>query len=354
MMGKDGRNSMGGIRRKMEEIFSKIHEFFLISIFLSFIPFSSLYTQGKFSGYMFGDYYYILSHNDTILEGQNGFWFRRIYFTYDYKISDEFSTRFRLELNSPGDFKTKEVLKPYLKDAYLGWKKGTQNLILGISPTPTWEYIENFWGYRSVEKTPLDLYKMGDSRDFGVALKGSLSREELISYHLMFANGEGLKGEVNKEKKYMGSFLLKPLKYLSLEIYGDYEKTRWTYQGFLGYKFEKGRMGTQYTHQRKQETDEKNWKKFDVFSIFGVLNISEKISFLLRYDRMEHSLPGASTIRYVPMNETSPFHLGLLGLDFKIAPDVSFIPNIMAVYYDELKKNNRDIYLKLTFFYSFK
>lgn len=319
-----------------------------------------VFPQGKFSGYMFGDYYYILNHNRSELKSQNGFWFRRIYFTYDYKITDVWSTRFRLELNSPGDFKTKDTVKPYVKDAYLQYKNGNHSIYLGISPTPTWEYIEGFWGYRSVEKTPLDLYKMGDSRDFGIAIRGALDKREFISYHLMFANGEGLKSEVNKEKKFMGSLLFKPWKCLSFEVYGDYASgalhtNRWTYQGFLGCKCEKGRIGVQYAHQVQQQGTGKEDLIFDIFSILGAFNASEKVAFLLRYDRMYDPLPVAPTISYVPMNGNAPFHMAIFGLDFKLLKNVNIIPNIMTVYYNEYKgdKPKNDIHLKLTFFYSF-
>ena len=53
--------------------------------------------KGKFSGYMFGDYYYNVQQRDTTKKDLNGFQFRRIYFTYDYAISPKFDSRFRLE-----------------------------------------------------------------------------------------------------------------------------------------------------------------------------------------------------------------------------------------------------------------
>ena len=37
---------------------------------------------------MFGDYYYVLAHHDETVEGNNGFWLRRVYFTYDNTLSD--------------------------------------------------------------------------------------------------------------------------------------------------------------------------------------------------------------------------------------------------------------------------
>ncbi len=329
-------------------------------IFLLLASPIAIFGEGKLNGYMFGDYYYIISHSNKDLENQNGFWFRRIYFTYDYKITDEWSTRFRLELNSPGDFKTKDSIKPYVKDAYLQWKKGTHSIILGISPTPTWEYIESFWGYRSVEKTPLDLYKMGDSRDFGIAFRGSFGEKEIFSYHIQIGNGEGVKSEINKEKKGMAAFLFKLGKNISLELYGDYaqgpsHRNSWTYQGFLGWKGERARMGIHYAHQIQQQGTGKEDLILEMLSIIGAINASEKVALLFRYDRMDDPLPLAPTISYVPMNGTSPFHMFIAGLDFHPLKNVSFIPNIMIVNYEKVKgtKPKNDIHFKLTFFFSF-
>lgn len=318
------------------------------------------FGQGKISGYMFGDFYYNISNNKSELKNQNGFWFRRIYFTYDFKISDNWSTRLRLELNSPGDFKTSDTLKPYIKDAYLSYQKKDQTFILGISPTPTFEYIEGFWGYRAVEKTPLDLFKLGESRDFGIALKGFAGRNRFFGYHVMVGNGEGTKSEVNKEKKYMGSFLFKVTETLSFEFYTDYaqganHKNYYTFQGFLGWKREKTRVGIQYTHQIRKRTMEQSDLKYNVYSIFGVLSLSGKVSLLARYDRMDSPLPWGSSISYVPFNNSAPFNFMLAGFDFHPLKNVSFIPNIMYVSYDSLngKSFDPDIQFKLTFFYSF-
>ncbi len=325
----------------------------------------SVYGEGKFSGYMFGDFYYNLTNNNPELEGENGFWFRRIYFTYDYKISDSWTTRLRLEMNSPGDFKSSDFLKPYIKDAYLAYKIGnhtiTNTIILGISPTPTWEYyIVDFWGYRAVEKTPLDLYKMGESRDFGIAFKGSIGKDGFFGYHVMAGNGEGIKSEFNKEKKYMGAFLFILQLNFSLELYADYGLKAnkyntyfayYTYQAFLGWKHKKGRLGVQYSHRFEEQEVEKGNFKFDVYSIFGIINVSEKLSLLARYDRMNDPLPWGSTVSYVPFNETSPFNLILFGVDFHPLNNVSVIPNLMYVVYDDV--DEKDTQLKLTFFYSF-
>ena len=56
----------------------------------------------KFSGLMFGDYYYFEEDHLPAFEDQHGLWFRRMYFTFDYTFSPKLMTRFRLETNSNG------------------------------------------------------------------------------------------------------------------------------------------------------------------------------------------------------------------------------------------------------------
>lgn len=121
---------------------------------------------------MFGDAYAVASHHDPEIDGQYGFWLRRGDLTFDADLAPKWSARFRLEVNSPGDFESSAKMTPFVKDAWVAWKDGAHDLVFGISPSPTFERTENFWGYRAVEKTPRDLYRLGSSRDFGVAWKG--------------------------------------------------------------------------------------------------------------------------------------------------------------------------------------
>jgi len=164
------------LQRAAEDI-RKSKSMSVMCMALLWMGFSPLFAQGgKISGYMFGDYYYVAANHNRDLENQNGFWFRRIYFTYDKGLSEAFAIRFRLEFNSPGDFSTKAKLEPYIKDAYLQWKAPRHSILFGVSPAPTWEVIETVWGYRSVGKTPLDLQKFGDSRDFGMPSRAHWTR----------------------------------------------------------------------------------------------------------------------------------------------------------------------------------
>ena len=154
------------------------------------------------SGYVFGDAYAVLANHDPEVEDQTGFWIRRGYLTFDAKVANEWTARLRLEFNSPGDFESDSKLDPFVKDAYLAWKHDGQELYLGLAPSPTFEFVEGFWGHRPIEKTPIDLYRMGSSRDTGVAYKGA-AYEGRVFYHAMFGNGSGDRAETNEGKKVM-------------------------------------------------------------------------------------------------------------------------------------------------------
>ena len=79
-------------------------------------------------------------------EGQQGFWFRRIYFTFDYTFTPKLSTRFRLEANSDGKLEGGS-LTPYVKDAYLRWTYlGRQQMTLGIEPSLSIDFVESVLG----------------------------------------------------------------------------------------------------------------------------------------------------------------------------------------------------------------
>jgi hypothetical protein len=321
--------------------------------------------EGRFSGYMFGDLYYFLSHHDSTVEHQNGFWFRRIYFTYDYEISKVFFTRLRLEAHSPGDFKTKSKLTPFLKDAYLKVKFAGGNFIFGLSPTPTFKLIEEIWGYRSVEKTPIDLYKFGTSRDFGIALEGKVVNG-LIKYHLMVANGAGTSSETNRGKKYMFSLSLNDGRtvfegYADLEDRGKGEGSRYTLQAFFAHLTKIYRFGLQFSYRVMKDLD----AKIPIYSAFLTYNMLTNLTLLTRLDYLGRRNPLGPEISYLPMSANRKTVFLLVGYDIHPNPMVHIIPNVEVVFYREshtinpatevyTKEEKATILPRLTFFYKFK
>ena len=326
-------------------------------------------SSGKFSGYMYGDFYYNIDHHNPDIKGQDGFWFRRIYFTYDYTINSSFSTRLRLEMNNEGDYASSKVMVPFVKDAYLAYKFNLQKAYFGIVPPPTFELIEKIWGYRSVEKTALDQQRMASSRDFGLAIKGQFDSAGKFKYHAMIGNGSGNKQEIDKGKSFMVSVSYWATKEIVFQVYGDYAERNGkadTYIGqvFLGYKSKTLHGGLQYSRQIFDLRDENvdcdyPWFncRLSVLSVFLAGNITEKIKLLGRMDRMFEANPVGDEVDYTPFDTQSSFFLFIGGIDFQIVKDVSIIPNIQYVKYDANNEGitpENDIYGRLTFYWKFK
>jgi hypothetical protein len=317
------------------------------------------YEKVKVSGYVFGDSYAVADHHDPVIEDATGFWIRRAYLTFDYAIAETWSARLRFEANSPGDFKTNAKLDPFVKDAYLQWKGDNTDVLMGISPSPTWEFIEGFWGYRAVEKTPLDLYRMGSSRDFGLAAKGKLAGGKVF-YHAMFGNGAGEGAETNEGKKAMLAIGFKPADAFVVELYADTEDRpgstdRTTWQGFLGWKGERARLGLQYASQDRQVATGPD-QTLAVGSIFGVWDLSARTSLLARYDRSFDVNPEADKIPYLVLDKDSEFDFALVGLDYKIAKKISLIPNVEYAMYrktDGRPAPDDDLIARLTLYFQF-
>ncbi len=312
---------------------------------------------------MFGDYYYNIDHHNPDVKDKHGFWFRRIYFTYDYNISDDFSTRLRLEMNNNGDYENSKIIVPFVKDAYLAYKFGNQKAYFGIAPTPTFGLIEKIWGYRSVEKTPLDEQRMASSRDFGIGMKGQFDSSGKFKYHVMIGNSSGNKQEIDKEKSLMASISYWPTKEIVFQIYGDRAErngyvTTYIGQAFLGYTSKKLHGGIQYSHQILKEKNKiSNDIPLNVLSVFLAGNIFEKIKLLGRVDRMFKPNPFGKDIAYTPTDSTSSFFLFIAGIDFQVVKGVSIIPNFQYIKYDSNDAGitpANDIYARLTFFWKFK
>lgn len=317
-------------------------------------------TRTKLSGLVFGDLYWMANNHDSAVEDKNGFWFRRIYLTADHTLNDRLAFRVRFEMNSPGDFENADKLDPFVKDAWIRIKFKREDLYIGISPTPTFDLVEKAWRYRPVEKSPLDLFKIGSSRDFGVSLKGRFDEGGKVHYHAMFGNGSGTKGETNEGKKGALSVTYYPSPKFLIQAYGDFEQRpedteRGTQQLFVAWQGERGSAGILAARQTRQVTDGETLN-IEVASVFGTLKVSEDVALLARYDRSFDPLPDGAKIAFLPLDPTARVNFFLAGVDFTLFEKFHIIPNIEAVVYDgvgEAESPDSDVMLRTTFFANF-
>ena len=186
----------------------------------------------RFSGLMFGDYFYNTQRDDNIgslpnvatggAKDLNGFQFRRVYFTFDDDLSKAFTTRFRLEADQAA-LSSNGKISVFVKDAYLQWKKAfaMSDLVFGMQPTPAFDVSEGAWGFRSLEKTIMDLRGIVPSRDLAFAVKGKLDEAGKYNYWVMVGNGSGNSPETDKFKRAYFHFRWIPTSRVQFTAYQD-------------------------------------------------------------------------------------------------------------------------------------
>jgi hypothetical protein len=338
------------------------------------------FPSHQFSGLMFGDYYWyydrhqdgVSSTNPTAVKGQHGFWFRRLYFTYDFAYSEKLSTRFRLEANSNGEFEGGDLV-PYVKDAYVKWAyKGQQQLTLGIHSTLTFDWLDGFWGLRHIEKTPADLYRLDSSRDFGLTFDGSAPVRGL-RYAVQFGNDSG-NGSETREGKIL-RFETRYQRDSGLALDGFYSfgtgpsgENRQTAQGIAGVQRDTFRLGAQYLWQERQSGDDiLPDQTIDVWSGFVVWDVvPKKADLFLRSDFVkgdlggtETGLPDAEDIDYLLLSSQSPFSTWIVGGEWYLHPAVRLSPNLEIVRYKnepdpvQFPGRRKDAILRFTFYWVF-
>jgi hypothetical protein len=340
-------------------------------------------SGGKFSGYMFGDYFYNILRDSTIdnlentaLDGAKdlqGFEFRRIYFTYDYKISSEFSTRFRLESRTLVGVNNTLFLT-FIKDASLKWKnifRGS-DFIFGIQPNPTFQVSEDFWNYRSLEETIMDLRGIAGSRDFGVSLKGRLNSSGSIKYWVMYANGSVLGSEGDKFKRAYALIELQPSEEWLLTLYGDYRfkpekfytqvdqsfnNDALTSAIFLGYHNNSNfRVGIESFIEAnnndviKSEVDAYKIIRRNEFgvSLFGWWKFTESLVGIGRYDYYDPNFSGDY--------KGDARNYFLLGLSFILHEKVTITPNFLLETFEKPVNGvsiDPSLTGRITFYYEF-
>lgn len=356
----------------------------LLSLITTLSLFPQQESSGKISGYMFGDYFYNILRDSTIdrisnkalsgIKDLQGFQFRRIYFTYDYKISDQFSTRFRLESQTVVGT-TSTVFTTIIKDAFLKWNdifEGS-NLIFGVQPPPSFDITEDYWGYRSLEKTIMDLRGVASSRDFGLVLRGKINSEGTINYWLMYGNGSALESEGDKFKRTYAHIDLKPTENIRVILYGDYRfKPDKRYPSLTEQKFkndalttnllvayrdiEKFSVGVEsflqvnYNDVVKSELDVYTVTNRNAFgvSLFGWYKFSDLIIGVGRYDFFDPNFSGDF--------EGDSRNYFIAGLSFILHPKVRITPNFLLETYETSVNGvsiDPSLTGRITFYYEF-
>ena len=302
-------------------------------LLLGQVPNDAAAQSVDLGGLAYIDYFYTLSAPAEQEEGFNGFTYRRLYLTADFRLSDTFHGRARLEANEESSGSRGPV--PFVKDLYLTWDyAGDHSATLGVGPPPAFEISEDVWGYRSLEKTILDLEGIVSSRDFGIRFDGPITSGGGLRYAAMLANNEGTRVEDDSYKRAYAQLAAFPTDALVFTIGADragYDDTRdfgTRISGFAGYRAEAIRLGLEGFWSEIEFAAADGTHTTTGISLFGAVRVAPEWEVMARLDRAQAEVPGLTTL--------TTFLLG--GFSYRPNEFVRLIPNIWFYKADDAEE----------------
>lgn len=300
----------------------------------------------RFSGLMFGDYYYNIKNHDPAQNDMQAFDYRRIYLTADYDISNGFTSRFRFESDPGASTLQNGKLSVMIKDAYLDWKSLIENghIIFGVQGTWNINLTEAIFGYRSLEKTIQDLHGISSSRDMGISISKNFS--PLFSAGVLVGNNSGNGLWTNRYKRGYLYIQYKPVKEMTILIDGDYagapsNKYLRTGDIVLAYTNNSYSIGLQAYMQSKDhsQTDGSTMSSYGI-SLNGWARLVDNLRLVARFDHWDPNTKISNDSQ----------NLIIVAFDYTISNNVHIMPNLETTTYAGMKS---DVSLRGTFYFTF-
>ncbi len=327
------------------------------------------YPKVKIHGLTFGDFFYNASSFNPANKDINGVRINRVYFTGDFTLSKQFSSRFRLETDQIGSGGGKNEFGVMVKDAWLKWGNifSGSDLIFGISPTPAFDVSEGAWGHRYLEKTIMDLNHIVGSRDMGIDLKGKFDESGTVKYWVKLGNNSGNSPEANKYKRYYGLLEFNPSSNLLITLYGDYASAAPKLDPTTGTTVSNnGTVGALFVNYKQKGSFSIGFEGFirsiqnnylpkggslesqssNGFSIWAYANLSESTQLVARFDNFDPNTSASN-------DGTS---LILAGIQFNPIKSVSVTPNVEVVSHQATPAtggNKSDVTPRVSFYWEF-
>ena len=351
--------------------------------------------SGNVWGYVFGDYYY-KTHSDSLGRGAgnvqykgitpssinpnpntefDAFQIRRAYLGYDYNITKTFSAYMVLaneqNLDAGGNNTT------YLKYAYVKWANifKKSNLLIGQISTPSFASpfnTEQLYGYRSIERTIMDMHSISQSTDMGVSLQGKLWEQKnnkdsitptFIGYQVVVGNGTSAKPETDRFKKWRGTLFISTMhQKITIGVYANYSPIQLspylmsttTYKGYAHFKTKIFRIGFEtfqqinlnsdiYQATKTSTSDTVSGVQFGWSMFVSAIIIKNKFNFFARIDKYNPDTKfNSNTYKYLSSATggnlfTTTFYTQTfysIGFDYTPNPRIHIMPNL---WYNQYK-----------------
>jgi len=275
---------------------------------------------------------------------------RRVYLGYKFDLGDRFSSKIILDIGSPNDVADHSLNKrfAYFKNAYLQYKKGKLKIQFGIISTAQFKVQEKIWGHRYIQKTVVDLNRMGSSADLGVC--AYYNAADFISFDMGILNGEGYSHIQNDSalKLAIGT-TIKPIKGLQLRFYGDIvQKTvsQINWVNFISYNW-KDKMIAGFEYDMVYNYKNISNQQLYVYSAFISYNLLEKWQLFGRYDYTEsNAVEGEDDFWRFDKDGRAI----ISGVQFTVNKRIKFALDYQAwIYRDQDKSNQQFIFLNTEF-----
>ncbi len=187
----------------------------------------------------------------------------------------------------------------YLKMAEIKWTINDY-LIFRVGQLLTTQYLtfqDKFWGYRYIDVTMQEKFRMGMPADFGAQLDFKYKDKFLNQFSVVNGEGPFRYQDINSKFLYSDNIQYYPTDKITLKLYADYspasdtgaDKTfKSVVSGFAGYKTSKFRIGAEYSYVFNYTYTE--GIDYSGISVFGSVVLNEKFQLLARYDHLDMKL----------------------------------------------------------------
>lgn len=385
-------------------------------------------TRGHIWGYAFGSAYTKV-HADSInssslrtgatqysqvAKGFNAFSLQRVYMGYDYFFNKNISAHALLAHEEFYDGSTSKINIDAVGDRSFYLKlcnvefdnifKGS-NLTVGAIVTPAFVITEEpIWGYRSLERTILDMRGIVGATDVGANLGGKIwhqtdsagKEKACVGYNLMAGNSTGAipdntgNSGATPFKRYYGDIYVKLLHdKLILDLYADqhtvqlspYQQSNVTGRALIGYKTKDFSISIEYFQEMMQNqaiitkgsgitsADTTNRIQSGV-SIAGAATLlrskktgDQTLGLIARYDLFKPDNNYRSGDTYAASysgSNSCKENFIMLGIDYQPIKQVHVMPNVwydgfknQAANISGLKQSDYDLVFRITLYFMF-
>lgn len=207
-------------------------------------------------------------------------------------------------------------------------------------------FIDRFWGYRYIDFTFQEKFRLGMPADFGAQLDFKIKDKFINQFSIVNGEGPFRYQDINSKFIYANNIQFYPTEKITLKFYADYGPASDTstmaaaksvLSGFFGYKTDRYRIGAEYDYVFNYGfVKEVNYYGL---SIFGSFVINDKFQALARYDHISFDIA-------TKFENTDYFIVG-----FQYEPVNKFTTSINFRYYSSIFYNQIIIY-DLPFIYA--